>query len=189
LRGGAFNNNQRNVRCAYRNNRNPHNRNDNNGFRVVVAAHFSLRALRPAGNVARLLAWRPRHNREKARPVPGRALGRSAGNVSRGSPGPGEYGPGSLLTTSGDAPWVRPWRIPGVAYWTDTQKVDMREAEANDKLVHLGVNSSVVTAPRGSPDPRLNRRFYRFRSSFSSRRAGIWRSLASVGVQRVPANH
>jgi formylglycine-generating enzyme required for sulfatase activity len=40
VRGGAFNNNQRNVRCAYRNNRNPDNRNDNNGFRVVVAHAF-----------------------------------------------------------------------------------------------------------------------------------------------------
>ncbi len=37
LRGGSFNNNQRNVRCAYRNNNNPDNRNDNIGFRVVVS--------------------------------------------------------------------------------------------------------------------------------------------------------
>ena len=43
LRGGSFNNDQRNARCAYRNRNNPNNRNDNNGFRVVVAAHFSLR--------------------------------------------------------------------------------------------------------------------------------------------------
>jgi hypothetical protein len=34
LRGGSFNNNERNARCAYRNNNNPNNRNDNNGFRV-----------------------------------------------------------------------------------------------------------------------------------------------------------
>ena len=40
----------------------------------------------------------------------------SAGYVSRQDPGPGEYGPGSLLTTPGDGPWVRPWPIPGVAY-------------------------------------------------------------------------
>jgi hypothetical protein len=39
LRGGAFNNNARNVRCAYRNRNNPNNRNRNNGFRVV-ASHF-----------------------------------------------------------------------------------------------------------------------------------------------------
>ena len=37
LRGGSFNNNQRNARCAYRNNNHPDNRNHNNGFRVVVS--------------------------------------------------------------------------------------------------------------------------------------------------------
>ena len=37
LRGGAFNNNARNVRCAYRNRNNPNNRNRNNGFRVVAS--------------------------------------------------------------------------------------------------------------------------------------------------------
>ena len=36
LRGGAFNNNHRNVRCAYRNRNNPNNWNRNIGFRVVV---------------------------------------------------------------------------------------------------------------------------------------------------------
>lgn len=35
LRGGAWNNNDNNVRCANRNNNNPHNRNNNVGFRVV----------------------------------------------------------------------------------------------------------------------------------------------------------
>jgi hypothetical protein len=37
LRGGAFNNNPRNARCAYRNHNNPDNRNHNTGFRVVVS--------------------------------------------------------------------------------------------------------------------------------------------------------
>jgi hypothetical protein len=37
LRGGSFNNNQNNARCAYRNRNNPNNRNNNNGFRVVLA--------------------------------------------------------------------------------------------------------------------------------------------------------
>ena len=37
LRGGSFNNNERNARCAYRNDNNPNNRNDNNGFRVAVS--------------------------------------------------------------------------------------------------------------------------------------------------------
>jgi len=36
VRGGAFNNEDRNVRCAYRNRNNPNNRNRNIGFRVVV---------------------------------------------------------------------------------------------------------------------------------------------------------
>ena len=49
LRGGAFNNNPRNVRCAYRNHNNPDNRNDNIGFRVVVST------LSASGN-----AWRGR---------------------------------------------------------------------------------------------------------------------------------
>lgn len=44
------NNNQRNVRCAYRNHRNPNNRNRNNGFRVV-AAHSS-----PTGRLTRYRA-------------------------------------------------------------------------------------------------------------------------------------
>jgi len=41
LRGGAFHNNERNTRCANRNRNNPHNRNNNIGFRVLVAAHFT----------------------------------------------------------------------------------------------------------------------------------------------------
>ena len=36
LRGGSFNNNRRNVRCAARNRNNPNNRNRNNGFRLAV---------------------------------------------------------------------------------------------------------------------------------------------------------
>ncbi|MCP4543640.1 MAG: SUMF1/EgtB/PvdO family nonheme iron enzyme [Chloroflexi bacterium] len=38
LRGGSFLNNNRNVRCAYRNNRNPNDRNNNIGFRLVVVS-------------------------------------------------------------------------------------------------------------------------------------------------------
>ncbi|HKZ85455.1 MAG TPA: SUMF1/EgtB/PvdO family nonheme iron enzyme [Anaerolineae bacterium] len=37
LRGGSWNNNQRNARCAYRNRNDPNNFNDNIGFRVVVS--------------------------------------------------------------------------------------------------------------------------------------------------------
>jgi hypothetical protein len=40
LRGGAFNNNPNNARCAYRNRNNPNNRNNNIGFRVVVSTFF-----------------------------------------------------------------------------------------------------------------------------------------------------
>jgi formylglycine-generating enzyme required for sulfatase activity len=36
-RGGSWNNNPENCRSSYRNNNDPSNRNDNIGFRVVVA--------------------------------------------------------------------------------------------------------------------------------------------------------
>jgi hypothetical protein len=35
LRGGTWNNNDNNVRCANRNDNNPDNRNNNVGFRLV----------------------------------------------------------------------------------------------------------------------------------------------------------
>jgi len=41
--GGAFNNNSRNLRAAYRNNNHPDNRNNNIGFRVVVSTDFDVR--------------------------------------------------------------------------------------------------------------------------------------------------
>ena len=50
VRGGAFNNNQNNARCAYRNRNQPDNRNNNIGFRVCVSTDL----LDLAGNVARL---------------------------------------------------------------------------------------------------------------------------------------
>jgi hypothetical protein len=40
VRGGAFNNQANNARCAYRNRNNPNNHNDNQGFRVVAAHIF-----------------------------------------------------------------------------------------------------------------------------------------------------
>lgn len=43
VRGGAFNNNHRNARCAYRNKNNPNNRNNNIGFRVVLRTFFICR--------------------------------------------------------------------------------------------------------------------------------------------------
>ncbi|MBI4025234.1 MAG: hypothetical protein HY360_09665 [Verrucomicrobia bacterium] len=36
LRGGSWNNNATNCRCANRNNNHPTNRNNNDGLRVVV---------------------------------------------------------------------------------------------------------------------------------------------------------
>jgi len=45
VRGGSWNNNQRNARCADRNRNNPNNRNRNNGFRVVaVGGGMALRS-------------------------------------------------------------------------------------------------------------------------------------------------
>jgi len=37
LRGGSWNNNHGNARCAYRNRNHPNNRNNNVGFRLVVS--------------------------------------------------------------------------------------------------------------------------------------------------------
>jgi hypothetical protein len=42
LRGGSWNNNQRNARCAIRNRNIPDNFNDNIGFRVVVSIVFAV---------------------------------------------------------------------------------------------------------------------------------------------------
>ncbi|MGH7494139.1 MAG: SUMF1/EgtB/PvdO family nonheme iron enzyme [bacterium] len=46
LRGGAFNNDNRNVRCAYRNRNNPNNQNRNIGFRVAALTFFFIRIAR-----------------------------------------------------------------------------------------------------------------------------------------------
>ena len=52
LRGGAFNNNQRNARCAYRNRNNPDNRNDNVGVRVVASTLFHMPEMRRGATCA-----------------------------------------------------------------------------------------------------------------------------------------
>jgi len=41
VRGGAWNNNEVNARCAYRNDNTRNNHWNNNGFRVVAAFHDS----------------------------------------------------------------------------------------------------------------------------------------------------
>jgi hypothetical protein len=51
-RGGFYNNEARNVRCAYRNRNDPDNRNDNLGFRVVASTFSSpseMRRVSPGG--------------------------------------------------------------------------------------------------------------------------------------------
>jgi hypothetical protein len=55
LRGGAFNNNSRRVRCAYRNRNNPNNTNTNNGFRVVLLTRFAVEMLFSTGIAARVV--------------------------------------------------------------------------------------------------------------------------------------
>jgi len=50
LRGGSFNNNERNARCSYRNNNDPDNEWNNNGCRLGwCAAHDSLKSRRLRG--------------------------------------------------------------------------------------------------------------------------------------------
>ncbi|CDM96996.1 hypothetical protein B9S53_06155 [Arthrospira sp. O9.13F] len=44
LRGGSWNNNPENCRCAYRNRNDPDNLNNNNGFRVACAPPRLFRA-------------------------------------------------------------------------------------------------------------------------------------------------
>jgi len=51
VRGGAWNNNRNNARCAYRNRNDPGNFNNNLGFRLVLSHIFNL-----AGSAVRLRA-------------------------------------------------------------------------------------------------------------------------------------
>jgi len=79
LRGGAFNNNDNNVRCADRNNNTPDNANINNGFRVVLSTFFI-----PAGNARRLALRGSGPRRKMAGPAPGRARNRAGGANTNG---------------------------------------------------------------------------------------------------------
>ena len=71
VRGGSWNNNQRNARCACRNRNDPDNYNNNVGFRVVLSHNFfrtpALRAIavRLAGQ------WMAAEAKELARSIPG----------------------------------------------------------------------------------------------------------------------
>ena len=55
LRGGAFNNNQNNVRCAIRNNNRPDNRNNNVGFRVILSTLTARNGLQLMAVAPRLM--------------------------------------------------------------------------------------------------------------------------------------
>lgn len=63
MRGGSWNNNHNNARCAVRNNNQPDNHNNNIGFRVMVAMF-----IRPSSGMAKKNAAR------RSTPQPG--LGR-----------------------------------------------------------------------------------------------------------------
>lgn len=69
LRGGSWNNNRDNALCAYRNDNNPDNDNDNNGFRLAT------RAPRPPEMRRDALSHSGGHGaevfKENDRPVPG----------------------------------------------------------------------------------------------------------------------
>ena len=47
VRGGSFNNNRNNVRCAFRNRNDPDNTWNNNGFRVVSYIYRGLPEMPP----------------------------------------------------------------------------------------------------------------------------------------------
>jgi hypothetical protein len=61
LRGGSWNNNANNARCANRNNNNPDNRNNNIGFRCVLAGASVPKVLRAAKRTGEVpvgrIAW------------------------------------------------------------------------------------------------------------------------------------
>lgn len=91
VRGGSFDNNQNNVRCAYRNRNNPDNRNNNVGFRIVRAHGFLPNVFRTHwARILRRLRLAQRGGRP-VQPVPGRVRYTSlsappllAGEVGRG---------------------------------------------------------------------------------------------------------
>ena len=58
LRGGSWNNNPRNCRSAYRNNNDPHERNDNIGFRVVSRSVGLALPLRGSSSVPGIPAFK-----------------------------------------------------------------------------------------------------------------------------------
>ena len=127
MRGGSFNNNERNARCAYRNHNHPNNDWNNNGFRVgvVAAAHCSPGEY-PARNAARHThAWRPRVESKRGLSLAAVVLWATTRACPYARLGRIQNSPGS---------WVRPWA--GALLWA------------------RGYHSA---APAGSPDPAAGR--------------------------------
>jgi hypothetical protein len=77
VRGGSFNNNQNNARCAYRNRNNPNNDWNNNGFRVCVSHVSPVLPEMPTG-----YGWRAEASRDgAASPRPSLALRARTGRI------------------------------------------------------------------------------------------------------------
>ncbi len=102
VRGGAWNNNERNARCANRNRNNPDNRNDNNGFRVVVSMLFypgQAVSLPHMPEVRRAHGFAAEAKKNRGAPS---WLARTFFLKNRQG--------WSQANNSRPAPWVRPWR-------------------------------------------------------------------------------
>ena len=101
LRGGSFNNNHRNARCAYRNRNNPNNRNNNIGFRVVVRSTLipsvglgiRMTCGTPEMRCGLITRTLPPRQKEERR---GTSLAESTITVDRAN-------------NNSPAPWVDPW--------------------------------------------------------------------------------
>gem|GEM_PF-1860694 len=98
LRGGAFNNDTDNVRCAYRNRNDPDNRNDNIGFRVVASTFSQRRRRKCQAGADVAVPSRPR--RKMAESVPGRAPRRQRSRANNNGPAPRASCPGAGPSSS-----------------------------------------------------------------------------------------
>lgn len=101
-RGGSWNNNDRNARCAYRDQNDPANINDNIGFRVVLLTLFPSR-----GDSPRMPEIRP-GPRKATLAVEVMEEWRSAFLAA-----PGENQAGQILNSP--APAEREFRLPSLA--------------------------------------------------------------------------
>lgn len=93
LRGGAFNNNNDdNLRCAVRNRNNPTNRNNNIGFRIVVAHDLLPELEMPRGPGCGAEA--KKEDRREPFPAAPRVATPGAGQIGRARPLAPKYGLG-----------------------------------------------------------------------------------------------